>query len=330
VKRKRMMEREGRRESQGGRQEKRKGRGGGRGGEGERKDESRKRKEEILLSRKRAIERLKEKRSESENQEKRTANEAQRKESEEREKWKMKLKQNRKQQVKETVERTRVIRAMHEHPQIFGKSGTSNLHSTWTEMLPSHVESDLVDPDSSEMTHPISTSLIVRNTEDPGEDIQSQESHDLDELPTKSPMFRPRLSSAAQPMPVTSTFLRRTVSAVSTPAIHSMGSKDKVHEGLLSKFIRPRGHTVDVLLGQDGKSSDQKEKGSENPSISPPTSSKLIDCLLFVGPSKEDLDGHIERMKNEVLGSLSGLPSSFTTPLNFSRQTTLRTPTPPQ
>ena len=282
-------------------------RGAGAGGEEGEKGEERRRREEISLSRKRAIERLKEKRTESEAQEKRAAEEAQRKGSEERARWKMKLKESRKQQVKETVERTRVIRAMHEHPQIFGKSGTSNLHSTWTEMLPSHVESDLLDPDSSEMTHPISTSLIVRSTED--EETEPQEPHDLDELPSKSPMFRPRLSSATQPMPVTSTFLRRTVS-VSTPAIHSIGSKDKVHEGLLSKFIRPRGHTVDVLLGHDGKSSEQKERGSKNPSTTP-SNIKLIDCLLVVGPSKEDLDGLIERMKGEVLGSVSGFSSSY-------------------
>jgi hypothetical protein len=281
----------------------RKDKGSGREGKGEaeRQEELRKRKEEILLSRKKAVERLKVKKSESETQEKRVVSETQRKENEEREKLKLKLKENRKQQVKDTVERTRVIRAMHENPQIFGKSGTSNLRSTWTKMLPSHVESDLMDPDSSRgITHPISSSLIVRNVE--VEEIQSQESHDVDELPM-TPMSRPRLSSVTQPMPVTSTFLRRTMS-VNTPSIHSVASKDKVHEGLLAKFIRPRGHTVDVLLGHNGKSSDQK-KGSESPSISPITPSKLIDCLLLAGPSKEDLEGHIERMKNEILGSFS-------------------------
>jgi hypothetical protein len=257
-----------------------------------------KRKEEILLSRKKAVERLKEKKSENETQEKIVASEAQRKENEEREKWKLKLKQHRKQQVKDTVERTRVIRAMLENPTIFGRSGTSNLRSTWTEMLPSPHESEPLDPDSSEMIHPISTSLIVKNTE--ADEVQSQESHDVDELPMKSPMFRPRLSSAAQPMPVTSTFLRRTVS-VSTPAIHSVESKDKVHEGLLAKFIRPRGHTVDVLLGHDGKLSDQKI----DPTMSPITPSKLIDCLLLVGPSREDLEGLIDRLKKEVIGTLS-------------------------
>jgi hypothetical protein len=284
----------------------------------EAKDKESEGREEASASRRRAAQRLKEKRSDDRLQEKKILLESRRKENEGKEKWKMKLKENRKQEVKEMVERTRVIRAMHDHPQIFHKSGGLDLHSVWNEMLPSRRDDDQLESESSEMSNPISTSLIVRNSEEDEEEekMRSLGSQDMDDLPFKSPVLRSRISSATQPMPVTSLFLRRTVS-VSTPAVCSVGNKP--HEGLLSRYIRPRGHTIDVVPNSpSSKSPNQQDKGT---TISPTNPSTLIDCLLLVGPKKEDLDACIERVKSEV-GGFSAVSGNIDSNLPFRTQTT--------
>jgi len=304
----------------------------------------------LTLSRVKASQRLRDKRNMWKHEEIKDYETEQCKSFEFRNKWIKKLKTKRENELKWTLERNTVLRALYESPHIFDGKGYTLVRSHWKEIMPEYTHPSLavdtsdMDIDNSSNEGPVMTSLSMEGGAEKGHNNINE---DISGPPDMQKYASMSLVNMAEThiTPVTSAFLRRTLSVdtrrplngpSALPGNTRLRSFSDSH-GLLSKYIPPPKITpalgrsgTDGALGlryDQGDVSGKSNKHSGSPSAEVSGTQqhgRLIDCLFLVGPNKDDVDEFLEQVSRDITSAeemvgTDGVSTSADTVLNTSQ-----------
>jgi hypothetical protein len=231
-----------------------------------------------------------------------------------RDKWISQLKAKRELDLKSSVSRAAVLKALVDYPQIFDNNGRTFIQKEWNEIAPDVYVSDVHS--AIESTNPVLH--LVPASADDDELAVDDEDNNVPHTSTgySSSAMIGGMGVDGMNTVVTAAYLRHTTPAVRSHRLSISGREGPMQAtGLLAKYTQKRtslGDRSDALSHKKDKSPTHKalrasttdaarpESRHSSPDKTADSPSSLIDSLLLVGPTKKDVDDFLEHICNDI------------------------------